>query len=247
MKTLRNVNALPVQVLVLGAAAAAVRGLLYLAAVDEKNLLTRGHPLSWLLWALCAAAAVLIAAAVPALKGSNRYAHNFRGHAGAAAGCWAFALGILLSVLNGDILSQAALLLPIGILAAAGLGWAGYDRMRGKQPNVLTYAALCLYLSLHIVSRYQSWSSNPQALDWVFSLLAAAALALSAYHQSCFCADSGHRRLLLGTELSALFLCCAALPCTDHFALYLCGGIWAFTGLCRIAPLPEEQTAKETE
>lgn len=250
MKTKMKTENLPLAVLLLGAAAAVSRGALYLTAVDDKGLIIRGHIAGWLLWLVCAAAAAVIGISVRNLKGSDAYALNFDRSMPAAAGCFALAAGVVLTLLAGNSVSRsllAKLWYPVGVLAAGGLIWAGLDRMRGKQPSVLPLAAVCLFLALHTVSRYQPWSGNPQAQDWVFSLLAAAALTLSAYHHAAFCADAGHRRLLLGTSLAAVFCCCAALPHTEYFALYLCGGIWAFTGLCRVMPVSEEKEIKEKE
>ena len=256
MKKLMKTKALPLQVLLLGAAAAAVRGALYLTAVDERNLLIRSHPLCWVLWLISAAAAVLILASVRKKKGSNRYGDNFPSGMVSALGCWCLAVGIALTILSGNVLQRAGLVrlwLIAGVLATAGLGWAGYDRFRGRQPNFLTYGAACLFLALHMVSRYQPWSGNPQAQDWLFSLMGAVGLTLSVYHHSAFCAGSGHRRLLLATQLLTVFFCCAALPHTEYFALYLGGGIWACTNLCRVNPVrrkktePASRAGEETE
>ena len=238
MKTNPKINFLILQVLLPGAAAA-LRGVLYLTASDEKNLLVRGHPAAWLLWLVCAAAAVLIPV-------SLRKQEDCPGAspAAAAAGSWIFSAGIVLTVLWGNGLQRTGLVLlwtAAGILAAAGLIWAGLDRIKGKQPNFLIYCVLCLFLSLHMVSRYQPWSGNPQVQDWIFSLLAAVGLTLCAYHHGALAAGNGYGRLPAATQLLTVVFCCAALPHTEYFALYLCGGIWAFTNLPPItAPTPKK-------
>ena len=94
---------------------------------------------------------------------------------------------------------------------------------------------------MHMVSRYQPWSGVPQAQNWVFSLLGVIGLTLCGYHRSAFSAGSGHRRAYLITHLLTLFCCCAALPHTDYFWLYLGGVLWSGTGLCRITPVPETE------
>ena len=250
MKTNPKKEVLPLQVLILGAAAAAFRGMLYLVAVDEKGLLARNHIVSWLLWLLCAAAAVLIFGSVRARKGSNRYWSNVSHGIPAAAGCWSLAAGIVLTLISGNTLQRTGLVrlwLIAGVLAAAGLVWSGWDRLQRRRPNLLCGSVLCLFLALHMVSRYQPWSGNPQFQDWVFSLLAAVGLTLCAYHHSAFCAGMGHRRLFLGIQLMTLFLCCAALPHTEYFALYLGGGIWVYTGLCPIASPALKKTEPASE
>lgn len=241
---------LPVLVLALGAAAAAVRGLQYLLAVDHKGLVVSGHPLGWLLWGICAVAAAVVIPTAAKLDGSNRYADNFGPSMQAAAGCFLLAVGIVLTLLEGNGMQKPMLVRlwqVSGLLSVLGLIWAGLSRKQGKRPFLLNHAMLCLFFALHMVSRYQPWCGNPQAQDWGFSLLAAVGLTLCAYHHSAFAAGSGRRRMFLAVSLLTVFLCCAALPHTEYFWLYLGGGIWAFTGLCRVTPVPKPEPAPETE
>jgi len=247
MNQLQKKETLPLTVLLFGIAAGLVRGVLYLTAADSRDLLVRNHPLAIALWLLCAAAGVLISLQVLPRKGSNQFADNFDGGLAPAVGCWLLALGIGLTLSWGNFYRRGVLVTLwhlCGILGGGGLIWAGIDRLRGKVPSVLPYTALTLFLALQMVSRYQPWSGNPQLQDWVFSLAASAALTLCAYHHSAFCAGLGHRRMLLLSSLVSVFACCAALPHTEHFWLYLLGGIWAYTDLCRVTPSqPEEQAS----
>lgn len=249
MKKTAKIEYLPLLVLILGAAAALVRGLLYLTAVDNSGLLVRNHPLQWLLLTLCAATAAAVLP-VATQRGSNRFSDNFGPSAAAAIGSFAMAVGVVLTLLAGNPMPRKVLVLlwyASGILAAAGLIWTGMSRKAGTQPFVLCHGVLCLFLALHMVSRYQPWSGNPQGQDWIFSLLGSIGLTLCAYHQSAFSAGKGIRRAFLATALLTVFACCAALPHTEYSALYLSGGIWAFTGLGRVTAVPEPQEAPETE
>ena len=240
---------LPLLLLALGIAAAAVRGLLYLTAVDEKGLLVRGGLLQWLLLALCGAAAVSVLAAAKG-NGSDAYEDNFGPSTAAALGSVIMAAGVALTLAEGNAMSRPLLVLLwklTGILSVAGLSWAGLARYRGEQPFVLCYGVVTVFLALQMVSRYQPWSGCPQVQDWIFSLLGAIGLTLCGYGNSAFCADKGKRRSFLAASLLSVFACCAALPHTEYIWLYLCGGIWAFTGLCRADPVPVPDTAPETE
>lgn len=249
MKKTSKIEYLPLLVLALGAAAAAVRGLMYQTAVDAKGLLTRDDPLQWVLLILCVLA---VAAVLPVArqKGSNRYSDNFRSGIVPALGSIVMAAGVIATLLAGNPMPRPLLVLlwyASGVLAAAALVWAAFSLKKGSVPFVLCYGVLCLFFALQMISRYQPWSGNPQSQDWVFSLLGAVGLTLCAYHRSAFCADKGNRRIFLATALLTVFACCTALPHTEYFALYLCGGIWAFTGLCRVAAVPEPEAAPETE
>ena len=240
---------LPLLLLVLGVAAAAVRGLLYLTAVDGKGMLIRGHFLGILLMILCAAA-VLSVLYVIRLKGSDAFSDNFRPSTPAAVGCAVMAAGVLLTLLTGNAMPRPRLVqlwYLSGILSVAGLIWAGLSRYRGQQPFMLCYGVLTVFLALHMVSRYQPWSGDPQSQDWIFSLLGAIGLTLCSYGNSAFCVDKGKRRSFLATSLLTVFACCAALTHTEYFWLYLGGGIWAFTGICRVTPVPLPESAPETE
>ncbi len=248
MKKLRNPENLPLAVALLGAAAALTRGAQYLTAVDDRGLLTAGHLSQWLLTVLTAAVAVLVLAAVWKQKGSNRFEDNFIVGSNMAIGSWILAVGIALTLLAGNTMGRPILVLAwriTGAVSALALLLAGWMQAKGKRPFLLTYAVFCLFLALHMVSRYQVWSGNPQVQDWAFSLLGAVGLTLCAYHHSAFAADMGKRRSLLAVSLLTVFACLAALPYTEYTALYLCGGIWAYTGLCRVRAVPEKTTEKE--
>ncbi len=248
MKKLRNPESAPLVIVLLGAAAALTRGGQYLTAVDDRGLLIAGHLTQWLLLILSAAAAVFVLAVVWKQKGSNRFEDNFIIGNNMAIGSWAMAVGVALTLLLGNAMGRPVLVLAwrlCGILAAVGLLLAGWSQAKGKRPNVLIYGVLCLFLALHMVSRYQVWSGNPQVQDWAFSLLGAVGLTLCAYQHSAFAADMGKRRPHLAVSLLTVFACLAALPHTEYTALYLCGGIWAYTGLCRVRALPEKTTEKE--
>lgn len=243
MKNLLKSNYLPYLTVSLGGVALVLRRVLYTVAVDEKNLLAAGHPLEILLWLVTAAAAVLVIGSVWKLKGSNLYEDNFGASLPAQAGCFAAALGILLTVLfSGSRLMDS--LKPawkvLGILSAPALVAAGLCRKAGKQPFFLLHLVPCVFFAVHMLGHYQTWSNNPQLQDYVFSLLGGIALALFAYYQAAFDVGVGKRRMQLFTGLMGVFFCCVALSGSDYPLLYLGGGAWAITDLCSFKPAPEK-------
>ena len=100
----------------------------------------------------------------------------------------------------------------------------------------LLYVVVCLFLMVHIVTRYQLWSGNPQIQDYVFDLLAMVALTLFSYQCTAFEADRGNRQLQLGTGLLAILLCGAALGRSEMTMLCAAGMVWAATDLCHLTP-----------
>lgn len=220
---------------ILAAAGYFLRRLAYAGAVDEKNLLVRGHPLMLGLWILTAAA--LVSVAVLALrkeKGSERYADNFSADAPAFFGHGMMAAAVLVTVLLNDAVMPGRLGLlwkVLGWAAPVGLFLAGFARLRGKVPFFGFYALACLFFAIHVVNHYQAWCSNPQLTDYFFSLMGMVALALFAYQQAAFAADAGERRMLILLGMGAVYLCGTELAASRYPYLYLGGILWCLTGL----------------
>lgn len=231
---MKNTKIAAVLAFVAGLGAAAVRWLMYLVAVDDRGLLIRGHFLTVVLLVMCAAGAVLAASQLRKGKTSGLYEENFAPGLVGAIGSVAMAAGIALSLVSGNELPRGNLVLlwnGSGILACGGLLWAAFSQAKGRRPFLVVYGLVCLFLALHMVSRYQPWSGDPQAMDWAFSLLAAVGMTLCAYHLTAFCADDGHGRAFRAEALLTVFCCCAALPHTDYFPLYLGGLVWSLSAL----------------
>lgn len=250
MKDLKKNGWLPLAALAFGIAALVLRRLLYTVAVDEKGLLTAHHPLELLLWAVVLAGVVLIVLSVRKLDGSAAYEDNFRPSNTAALGQFLMGYTVLMMVLLNDFPLEGAVgqvWKVLGFLSAPGLVWSGSCRMRGKKPFFGIHAVTCLFLLLHLVSRYQSWSGNPQLQDYLFDLLAAVALVLFSYHCAAFEAGIGKRRMQLTTGLLTLLLCGGALAGTAYSGLYVSGALWAATDLCVLDPPPKKDEVDNHE
>jgi len=213
---------------VLGLAALVLRRQLYLTAVDEKGLLVKMHPLSLTLLALTVIVLLLIYASVRKQQESDAFDGSSRNPS--AVGHAVMALGILATVLSGGpgtvgYLGTAwrwlGLASPVCLLAA---GAAGFIR---KRPFFLLYVIPCLFLAVHIVSHYQTWSGNPQMQDYIFALLGAITLTFSFFYTAAMEVGCGSRRMLMGMELAAVYLCLAELPNSAYPALYFAGALWA--------------------
>lgn len=245
MKKLKKNGWLPLIAVVAGIAALLLRRQLYAVAVDQKGLLMAKHPLEIALWAVVLLSAVLIAVVVRKRDGSGVYEENFSRSGAAEAGHCLMAACLLLTVLSNEFpLSGTIGILwkGLGYLSAPAMVWAGICRRKGKQPFFLIHAAVCLFLLLYVVSRYQSWSGNPQLQDYVFDLLATVALILFSYHCAAFEAGIGKRRSQLITGLLAIVLCGGALAVPDGYScLYFGGAVWAATNLCALTPPPKKE------
>ena len=228
MKNLLKSKYIPFLALALGVVGFGLRKMLYALALDQKNLLTLGHPLEILLWLTAALTAVLVILALR--RESPESAQVFP--AGAEAfGSVAMAAGVALTVLgygtpNNTLAMVRALL---GLVSAGMLVLTAWSKWKGQPSHFLPYAALCVFLAVHMVGCYRGWSSNPQLQDYVFTLFASLGLMLFAYQHAACAADCGNRRYLAGAGLTALYACAVCLSGTIDGILYLTGGIWVLT------------------
>lgn len=237
MKNLFHSKNIPCFTLILGIIAAALRWLLYELATDEKNLIPLGHPLEILLWIVSAATLALILTAILPLRNAENSPNRFAPNLAAGLGALAAAVGIGLTVLlhSGDFSGTLGLIRRVlGIAAAASLLAVAFYRARGQAPFFGLHAIVCIFFAVHMVSCYRLWSGNPQLMDYIFSLFACIGMMLFAFYHGCLEAGMGKLRLLPVTGLLTAYCCIVALSGTDYSMLYLGGGIWSLTNLCRL-------------
>lgn len=225
---------MPLLMLLLGLIALALRKGLYLFAVDDRGLLVRSHPLGIALAALSAAALILVLLAVRkyVASGTDEYLH--RANLPAAFGNVAAGAGILAAVLNGTTAMGGyldRLWCCLGLAAPVCLLLAGFSRVRGKVPFFGFHVVACLFFVLHIVARYQFWSSDPQLQNYVFALLGTMSLLFFSFYTATLEAGCGNPRVRLGMGLGAIYLCTAELARSSCPALYLGGILWVLTEL----------------
>ncbi len=244
----RDGKHLPGRMLALGFLGLVLRQGLYMQATDEKGLLISGHPLAIVLWLLTAATAAYLVLSVWKLDGAREYEWNFMPSLAAAIGQCLAAAGFLATALLGGpvlpgFLGQGWKLL--GILSGPCLAAAAFCRCRGKKPYFLLHLVPCLFLVLHIINHYQTWSNKPQLMDYAFSLFGAVALSLFAFYTAAYGADIQRRRMQIGTGLAAVYFSLVSLVPGDYPLLYLGGVAWALTGLATLTPKPQHQEIPE--
>lgn len=252
MKEIANSKYLPLGAAVLGGAALVLRWLLYAVAVDEKGLLPVGHPLEMAVWVVTALALLYILVMVWRLDGSDLYEDNFSASQGSCWGHIAAGAAILWTVMGNVPLMPGRLggfWQLLGYASPVCLAWAGSARRQGKQPFFALHLVPCLFLVMHIVNYYQTWSGNPQLQDYFFTLFGTMALMFFAFYTTAFDVGGGKRRMQLGMGLAAVYLLTAELATSDYPWLYLGGIVWAWTDLCTLypKPKPEPEEAAGTE
>lgn len=210
----------------LGAAALALRAALYAAALDEKGLLLRGHPLGTLIALTAAAALVITLLAAANREHSQGYPPAIRG-----IGAFLFSAGIAFSVIAGGFPdAPAALALRLlGLAAALALAWTGIQELKAAPGCFLCRVLVCVYSALYLVARYQIWSANPQIQDYVFSVLGCAALALFAYFHAARLISPRYPRRCLAAGLLAGYFCLGAVYRAQDPLVFLGAALWALT------------------
>lgn len=226
---------LPIAAVVLAIAGYMLRSGLYTVAVDQKNLLVRGHPLEIALWICTAAAAG--AALLDSLGTPKQTVYElcFRRSLISALGHILAAGGILLTVLRQDapMGPTAPVWKIVGMGSAALLCLSGLQRAMGKRVFFGGYALTSVFFALHLVGNYQSWCADPQLQNYVFAFLGTLLMMVFCYLQSAFCVGLGKSRQQRLAGLLAMYCCIAAMANMPDPQLYLCCGIFAVTSLCR--------------
>lgn len=222
---------IPAMMAVLTAAGFVLRRLVYMTAVDGKNLIVTGHPAVIALWALTAAALAL--AAFGGWK-QKEEALSYKAWVPALLGHGLLGVGAALAVLLNPLPMPGLLGLLwkiLGMMSPVCLLLAGFQRMRGKMPFFGLYAVVCLFFAVQVVAHYQIWCSNPQFTDYAFALLASVMLALQCYQLSAFPVELGNRKVLVMTALAAVYLCGAEIAQSLYPYLYLGGALFCLTNV----------------
>ena len=237
---------LPLVTVSLGLAACLLRLCLYRFGTDSKGLLVSGHPLSIALWVLTAVTVICVSLLVwkQSGKDSQPSGADVPGIV-SMIGCLAFAAGLLLTVMENR---QAYTVMELArniacLLAAVGLIAVAFCRMQKKTPFFGFHAILFLAVTLHTISSYRSWSSQPQLTDSFFPMMGCLALMLFSYYLTASDAAMENPGMQSGSGLLAVFFCLTAIPESNMLPLYLTGSIWALTNLS--APTPKHNSKEE--
>ena len=209
---------------------------LELTGIDFLGLYVDGHPATALLFILTALTLpVLVLCALP-LGGSLPYRKLFPSSLPNALGCIVAGAGIFIADLyellqRCDVVTIVTFVL--GIPAAAALFFCGFRRMQEKRASFLWRCAIIGYFTLHLLSQYRSWSSEPQLMEYFFPLMASVFLMLSSYFRTVLEIDRKRRRWFVFSNQAALFFCFLSVIGSGGL-FYLAMGIWTATELCSL-------------
>lgn len=231
MTARKNLRAVPTGILLLGLGAMGLRFALNYFFLDPQNgLVPSMHPLTVTAGVLLAAALVLGVWGSKAIDQVEGYEANFPPSVELLLGHTLAAAGILATVLTSQVNVGGSLALVWKLLAFASvpcLVAAGVLGLRGQKPQFLCHLVPALFLLFHAVSNYQTWSSEPQIVNYVCQLLGLVFLMLFAFYHSAFDAGLEWRQRLTFSAYAAACLSLAAIPGSSYPWLYLGCGLWA--------------------
>lgn len=228
-------NQLPLFTLLCGGLGALLRIWLYATGLDKEGLLVSAHPAGILVLILTGLVLVFLIWFLRRFKSQGKYSRQFPKSIWGAVGAFAGAAGVLLTAMVDLIRRESAISLLaglLGIVAAAALAFTGLCRLKKNlRPNFLFHTLVCLFLVLRLISRYQSWSADPQLHDYCFQLLATVSAMLFAYHRAALDLKSENRRPLVILGLLGTYFCCLSLVASAAPLFYAGLAVWMVTNL----------------
>ncbi len=223
----------------LGGLASICRFILYTTGIDSKGLPVPGHPAAIAMWCVSAAAAVVCLLAILRFKGDNLCPDENRRNIPAAIGAAAAAIGLLSVLLtedSGGIAILRQLHRIFAIPAAASMLAVAIFRAAGKPVPFLCRAIGTVFFLLHALARYQTWSSDPQAVDYLFALGAVLCLSVFSYCGCALTVSLPGRRRQLFAGLLGIFCCMTAGVRGEYPIFHWTCALWVAAELLTVRP-----------
>lgn len=234
MKKLLDVKFLPLVMMIGGALGLILRGAMDLLAVDPLGLMITGHPARVGLWVLSLGMLVWMLAVLFQQRRASHYEICFPPSVMGAAGNFLLAVCIVGTVLLQKPEMDGAIgkiWKGLGLIASVTLIWAGILRLGSRRPNLVIHLSVLLFLMVHTISHYRTWSQTPELADYLFNMLGAMAVQAAAYYRTGFDVGLPKKRKLMGAGALTIFLCTVALWSTRFKALYAGCIFWVIMDL----------------
>lgn len=233
-------------VMLCGAAGMLLRLWLLLAGPDAKGLYPAHHP-AWILLCVFSVLTAVFIWLMTRHTGNNRsYRSNFPpsvlGAAGSAIAAVGLAVAGFTTLSDGDLLSMLAGIL--GLLSAAGLLLAAWNRYRGQRVHFVCHMLPCLFFAAYMFLMGRELGSEPETQRYLFRFFATIAMVPACYQLWAFDVNQGDRQKSLFWSLTAAYLCLVAMPGSTQWPMYLTAAIWLLTGLPVLKYLPKRKRAE---
>lgn len=206
-------------------------GLPYLAAIAGVagyffHAALRGGGSSVPLIAFSILMCLLFLLAAAALDKQEAYADVYRKLPSDTAlsllGAAAVAAGCVLSLPGGTMFGKA--LDVLGMIGAAGLAAAAVCRLRGKKPQPFFCIPAVLFYAAKLFYDFRAWTTDPQIMDYAFSLFALICFMIATYQAAAFCYDHGSRLQMAFFAPAGVLFGAAAMAGAGRGELLIYGG-----------------------
>ncbi len=207
---------------------------LFAGGTDASGLLRQEHPANTAVFILTAFVMLMQFLSTRYLNTPSAYSKLFPRSLPAMIGCFVAAAGIFSTDIYELITHKdptATVACIAGLLAAGALVFLGLCRKRGIRPHPIFHSCVTVYLMLHLISQYRSWSAEPQLQVYGFQMLGSVFLMLSMYHRATLDAGIGKPRTYMFFNCGALYFCCVAL-CSGNRVFYSTMAVYCATAYC---------------
>ena len=137
-------------------------------------------------------------------------------------GALAVAAGCVLAFSGAGRFSM--MLNVLGIVSAAGLAAAAVSRLAGKKPQPFLLVLPVLFYAVKLFYDFRHWTTDPQILDYAFSLFALIGFMLTTYQAAAYCYDHGSRRQMEFFALAGVLFGATAMAGAAQSELLIYGG-----------------------
>lgn len=201
-----------------------LRWRLFSTGVDEKGLLTAGHPLALITW-LLTAAVVLLTALCFWKRQEKISVHG----SPLSSLLRALAMGIACVLfLDQGILGKAA---AAAAAVTAVLSLLSLADGKKKLPAAAVDIPMMIFFLLCLLCRYQVWSAEPEIQRYFYPLLALVCLMLATYQRSAILQGLAKGPCFLATGCLGVYFAFAAGADPGFTAMFLSLGVWMFAEL----------------
>ena len=125
--------------------------------------------------------------------------------------------------------SDAALSILGALAVAAGCvlafsGAGAVSRLAGKKPQPFFLVLPVLFYAVKLFYDFRHWTTDPQILDYAFSLFALIGFMLTTYQAAAYCYDHGSRRQMEFFALAGVLFGATAMAGAARSELLIYGG-----------------------
>lgn len=193
--------------------------------VDERGLLTAGHPNSLITWVLTACMVALAVASFWKRPG------RISAHGSPLSSLLrALAMGIACFLfLDQGMLGKAA---AAAAAVTAVLSLASLLDSKKKLPSAAVDIPMIIFFLLCLLSRYQIWSAEPEIQRYFYQLLALVCLMMATYQRSAILLGMAKGPFFLASGCLGVYFALAACADPGFTAMFLLLGAWMFAELC---------------